>query len=325
MEVNKKRVIMGIAVLMALLLVILPIILIGGLLSSMAAFLNPTAIGNEKDDVHYQALQEVSAEYEPENDIDVYLIKVIDLFSHDKIMEDKEQIKDFIETYFLLEKEREVEVTETVNGEEVTRTETETYYVYKSFYEIVSTVREAPFNFQDGAISAIVNLSMAGVILGDGTNIGDTTGGTPPGQTGTLNGRYPAPIQNGVITCGYGGRINPITGKTEFHPALDIQGAWHSPITSIADGIVDQINTAWSPYGNFVVIKHELPEGTFYSKYGHLSQVLVSVGQSVTQGGTIGIEGGNPTDPNPGYSTGHHVHLEIWTSEGHVNPADYIY
>lgn len=326
MESNKKKVILGAAVLMALLLILLPFILIGGMLSSLVAFLNPTAISNEQDDIHYQALQEVSAQYEPENDMDVYLIKVIDLFSHDKITEDKGQIKDFIKTYFLLKKEREVEVTETKDGKEVTRTKTESYYVYKSFYEIVSTVREAPFYFGDGAISAVVNLSMAGVVLGDGTNIGEITGGSIPGQEGTLNGRYPAPVQNGVITCGYGGRVNPITGKTEFHPALDIQGAWHAPITSIADGTVTQINTQRSPYGNYIVIKHELPEGTFYSKYAHLSTISVVIDQSVKQGETIGIEGGQPfADPNPGYSTGHHVHLEIWTDEGHVNPANYIY
>ncbi|WP_101909066.1 M23 family metallopeptidase [Marasmitruncus massiliensis] len=322
MNSNKKGAIMGIAVLMALLLVILPIILVGGLFTIIVAYLNPASVGMEQDDLHYQALQEVSAEYEPENDIDVYLIKVIDLFSHDKITEDKGQIKDFIETYFLLEKEREVEVTETVDGEEVTRTETETYYVYKTFYEIVSTVREAPFNFQDGAIASIVNLSMAGFTTGGSD---DSSGGSPGQSGGTLFGKYPAPVQNGVITCGYGGRINPVTGKAEFHNALDIQGAWHSPITTIADGVVVSTSTAIGPYGNYVVIKHELPEETFYSKYAHLSQILVSPGQSVKQGDTIGIEGGNPTDPNPGYSTGHHVHLEIWTSEGHVNPADYIY
>lgn len=327
MEKSKNNLLAFVAVLLVALL-LSPYILAIGLFTTLVAFLNPSAINLQQNDVHYLALQEISAEYEAENSMDVYLIKVIDLFSHDKIMDDKEQIKNFIETYFLLEKEREVEVTETVDGEEVTRTETETYYVYKTFYEIVSTVREAPFNFGEGAIDSIVNLSMAGVIIG-----GDTGNNAPGGSGNTggsggqasLSGKYPAPVLNGVITCGYGGRINPITGKAEFHNALDLQGAWHSPITTIADGVVVSTSTAIGPYGNYVVIKHELPEETFYSKYAHLSQILVSSGQSVKQGDTIGIEGGNPTDPNPGYSTGHHVHLEIWTSEGHVNPADYIY
>lgn len=325
MKTNKQKVILGLVVLSVVLLLLLPLILIGGMLTSLVAYLNPTAIGNEQTDVHYQALQEVSAQFEPENDMDVYLIKVIDLFSHDKITEDKGQIKDFIKTYFLLKKEREVEVTETRDGKKVTKTKTEIYYVYKSFYEIVSTVRQEPFFFQDGAISTIVNLSMAGVPVGDAANAGEMTGGFS-GQEGTLNGRFPAPVQNGVITCGYGGRVNPITGKTEFHPALDIQGAWHAPITSIADGTVTKISTAVSPYGNYIVVKHELPNETFYAKYAHLSKINTVVGQSVKQGEPIGIEGGDPTsDPNPGYSTGHHVHLEIWTDEGHVNPANYIY
>lgn len=191
-----------------------------------------------------------------------------------------------------------MEVAETVEGEVVTRTETETYYMYKSFYKLVSTVRTAPFYFGDGAVSSIVHLSMSG--------IGELGGSSPqPGSGGSLKGRYPAPIANGVVTTPYGWRIHPITGRKEFRPALDIQGPLFSPIMTIADGEVITVNTANSPYGNYIIIQHVLPEETFYTMYGHLAQIHVSVGQSVTQGQQLGIEGGNPTDPNPGYSTGH--------------------
>lgn len=326
MQKTKQKILIGVSVMLALLLLVLfPIIFVAGLLTNTVAFLNPTHVNNAQGDPHVLALEAVSAKYHTENSIDVYLIKVVDLFAHDKITDDRAEIERFIIQYFLLEKEREVEVTETEDGEEKVKKKKEKYYVYTTFYELVSVVRNPPFSFGDGAISAIVNLSMAGVVLGDGTNIGDTTGQGPGGPQGTLNGRYPAPVQGGVITCGYGWRVNPITGKTELHPALDIQGEHHAPVTSIADGVVESVSTAVSPYGNFVVIRHELPNETMWSKYGHLSRIDVAVGRQVTQGEQIGVEGGNPGDPNPGWSTGHHVHLEIWTKEGHVNPADYIY
>lgn len=324
---GKKTVIVAIVIVLAALL-LFPLILVGGIFSCMVAFLNPVQMKTEQTDAHYKALQAVSAEYSPENSIDVYIIKAIDLMAHDKITENQGKIERFIEDYFLLELEREVSTTEVVDGEEVTHTTIEIYYRYKEFYEIVSTVRAPPFRFKDGEINTIVNLSMAGIVFDFNAGAGETVGGASPpgGMNGTLMGRYPAPIQGGVITCGYINRINPISGKQEFHPALDIQAEWHAPITTIADGVVVTTNTKQSPYGNYVVIKHELPEETFYTKYAHLSQIKVTVGQTVAQGELVGIEGGDPRrDPNPGWTTGHHLHLEIWTDQGHVNPAHYIY
>ena len=51
--------------------------------------------------------------------------------------------------------------------------------------------------------------------------------------------------------------------------------------------------------------------------------------QKVNKGDVIGIEGGDPAeDPNPGTSTGHHLHIEIRTQSGSntyaVNPRNYI-
>lgn len=65
-----------------------------------------------------------------------------------------------------------------------------------------------------------------------------------------------------------------------------------------------------------------------YSFYAHLSKVDVEVGDQVSIGEKIGNEGGNPeTDPNPGSSTGHHLHFEIRTQSGYgndINPENYI-
>ena len=70
-----------------------------------------------------------------------------------------------------------------------------------------------------------------------------------------------------------------------------------------------------SGYGYVVYINHEDGRQT---RYGHLSKVLVSVGQHVKQGQKIALSG------NTGVSTGPHVHFEILINGCQVNPLDYM-
>ena len=54
-----------------------------------------------------------------------------------------------------------------------------------------------------------------------------------------------------------------------------------------------------------------------------MSRIDVTVGEVVTQGQVIGLEGGDPaTDPNVGYSTGHHLHFEMRKTSGYGNDVD---
>lgn len=143
----------------------------------------------------------------------------------------------------------------------------------------------------------------------------------------TLNGKYPMPTE-GNITSPFGERVHPITGELSMHAGIDIGSAWHSPIKSITNGQVVKIGID-KGYGNFVLIKHELPEETFYSFYAHLSKIYARPDQEIFQGDIIGLEGGDPViDPFPGLSTGHHLHFEIRTSEdprSHIDPMPYLY
>ena len=124
-----------------------------------------------------------------------------------------------------------------------------------------------------------------------------------------------------VITSEYGTRVHPITGEIKTHSGLDIVGAHHGNILAVADGEVTYSGVQ-SGYGNCVEIKHIVNGETIYSFYAHLSQIDVAVGQAVTQGEVVGLEGGAKDDPNHGTSTGHHLHFELRNNSGSGNSID---
>ncbi len=130
------------------------------------------------------------------------------------------------------------------------------------------------------------------------------------------NSAYIKPVE-GVITSGYGYR------QGEFHTGIDISCYNHRDnIFSVADGVV-VFTGPQSGYGNVVEIEHHINGKKIYSFYAHLSKIKVSIGQNVEKSQAIANEGGDPYyDPNPGNSTGHHLHFELRTSPGYGNDID---
>lgn len=70
-----------------------------------------------------------------------------------------------------------------------------------------------------------------------------------------------------------------------------------------------------SSYGNYVVISHANGESTLYA---HMSKRLVSEGDKVTQGQTIGLVG------TTGSSTGNHLHFEVRLNGQRQDPLNYF-
>ncbi len=131
----------------------------------------------------------------------------------------------------------------------------------------------------------------------------------------------------GRISSGYGSRDDPLTGESDGalsdHHGIDVAlpgGALAgADIVAAADGEVI-IARASTSAGNWIVLYHG---NSTYTVYMHCQRLLVSAGDTVKQGKTIGLVG------NTGWSTGAHLHFEVRvggfsTSAYSKNPLNYV-
>jgi len=119
----------------------------------------------------------------------------------------------------------------------------------------------------------------------------------------------------GRITSTFGHRENPFGGaNVETHKGLDIAGPFGSPVKAMAVGTVEFAGTRGG-FGNCIMLKHA---NGFETLYGHLSQIVVRVGQKVSIGQVIGKIG------STGRSTGPHLHYEIHKNGQKINPQSFL-
>ena len=122
------------------------------------------------------------------------------------------------------------------------------------------------------------------------------------------------PVSSGYVSSGFGARSRPKAGASTYHQGVDIAVSIGTTVRASSGGTV--ITAGWvSGYGNAVYIRHA--DGVV-TRYGHLSKILVSVGETVTQGERIALSG------NTGNSTGPHLHFEMRINGTAVNPLNYI-
>jgi len=124
------------------------------------------------------------------------------------------------------------------------------------------------------------------------------------------------PAEKIVITQLFGGtefaKNNPGIYGRPYHPGVDFGMPVGTKIKSVSSGTVrDFGNTDAFPgcyaWGKWLLVDHD---NGLSSLYAHLSSILVSRGQSVSAGEIIALSG------NTGVSTGPHLHLTIYASQG---------
>ncbi len=118
----------------------------------------------------------------------------------------------------------------------------------------------------------------------------------------------------GLMTDGFGGRPDPVTGRHALHKGLDISARRGTPVIAPADGVVVFTGVSGG-LGKTVRIAHGLGYTTVY---GHLDRIEVEPGEEVRRGQKIGALG------NSGRSTGPHLHYEVHVDGEAVNPLYYI-
>lgn len=119
----------------------------------------------------------------------------------------------------------------------------------------------------------------------------------------------------GDVTSRFGWRNSPIGRGNEYHPGIDFANNIGTPIVATADGQVVKSSDTGDGYGKMVQIDHG---NGIVTIYGHNSQLLVQVGQTVKKGQVIAALG------NTGYSTGPHCHYEIRINGTAVDPVSFF-
>jgi murein DD-endopeptidase MepM/ murein hydrolase activator NlpD len=122
------------------------------------------------------------------------------------------------------------------------------------------------------------------------------------------------PIANSYITSGFGGRVDPIRGGSQFHKGIDFEADVGDPVLAVADGVVSY-SSARAGYGNTIEIDHG---NGYVTRYAHNSRLTLKVGELVRAGQEIAKAG------STGRSTGAHVHFEVWENGRYVNPRKFL-
>ena len=129
----------------------------------------------------------------------------------------------------------------------------------------------------------------------------------------TLPVRRPLPGRQ-EVTSGFGLRMDPFMGRMALHTGVDLREETGAPVRATAAGKV--VSAGWSGgYGNMVEIEHGNELST---RYGHLSSINVTEGQTIAAGDMLGRVG------STGRSTGSHLHYEVRVNGEPVDPGRFL-
>lgn len=128
-----------------------------------------------------------------------------------------------------------------------------------------------------------------------------------------VGGQFVEPVKGwrNKVTSEYGPRTDPISFQPSFHNGIDIADGAGTPIMSVADGTVVIVDHSNEGYGNKVVVDHG---GGILTLYAHGLSIPCKVGDKVKKGDIVLLMG------TTGYSTGNHLHFEVYNKGPRENP-----
>ena len=146
-------------------------------------------------------------------------------------------------------------------------------------------------------------------------------GGVKPNAPAPVRPAYVSYTADAGVVSGSGNFVWPASGRITqgysfYHKAFDIASSGGGPILAADSGTV--MIAGWvdnSGYGNRVIIDHG---NGYVTLYAHMSVSQVRPGQRVNRGDVVGQMG------NTGRSTGTHLHFEIRTGSGLLNPGNFL-
>ena len=170
---------------------------------------------------------------------------------------------------------------------------------------------------QEAAAAASGNNS-SGSSGGGSSSGGSSSGGGSSSPVAPItpsgSGRLSNPCPSAYISSEFGGRTSPGGIGSTNHKGRDYAAGTGSPIYASASGTVTTVSYNVAR-GNYVVINHGNGLSTLSQ---HCSATYVSAGQSVSAGQNIAAVG------TTGYSTGPHLHFEVWVNGTPVDPRLYL-
>ena len=143
---------------------------------------------------------------------------------------------------------------------------------------------------------------------------GSSSGGSSGGGSVNVGSSWMVPCSYKKLTSPFGFRDTGIAGASTYHQGVDLSANSGTPIVASRGGTVT-VATYGNSAGYYVTINH----GDGYSSiYMHMSNFIVSAGQKVKQGQTIGYVG------KSGVASGYHLHFGIAYNGAYVNPCSYV-
>lgn len=158
----------------------------------------------------------------------------------------------------------------------------------------------------------------------DGAGVIDERGFTfSPAAGNGSNISFIHPLPGSIVTSRFGPRRPPTSGASSRHGGCDFAygGGITKDVLAAADGEIEFAGTQNGGEGNYIKVRHLNGAGRHLctSVYMHLNKIYVSIGQKVSAGQKIGLEG------NTGVGTGAHLHFECRLPNGmKIDPVPLI-